>query len=62
MTVAVVVAVIGAAGTVLGAWIQGRSQRRAGGNIPSPEEQVVSGVPGRDVTSALSRDLPLDDC
>lgn len=62
MTVAVVVAVIGAAGTVLGAWIQGRSPRREGGNTPSSEEQVLFGVPGRDGASVPSRDLPLDDC
>jgi len=59
MTAVVIAAVIGAAGTVLGAWIQGRAQRRAGGNTPGQAEQAVSCAPGRDgAAAAPGRDLP----
>ncbi len=41
MTVAVVTAVIGAVGTVLAAWVQGRTQRGSGGNAPEPEKEAI---------------------
>ena len=41
MVVAVVTAVIGAAGTVLAAWIQGRAQRASGGNARGLEKEAI---------------------
>lgn len=41
MVVGVVTAVIGAAGAVLAAWIQGRAQRGSGGNAPRPEKEAI---------------------
>jgi hypothetical protein len=62
MTAVVLAAVIGAAGTVLGGWIQGRAQRRPGGNTPGQAEQAVSCAPGRDgAATAPGRGLPRDD-
>jgi hypothetical protein len=46
MAVAVVIAVIGAAGTVQAAWVQGRAQRGSGRNAPGPEEEAIPRLAG----------------
>jgi hypothetical protein len=60
VTVAVVTAVIGAAGTVLAAWVQGRAQRsaeRADRQAADPGEPV----PEAGTRAVTSRELLSDD-
>lgn len=60
VTVAVVTAVISAAGTVLAAWVQARAQRtakRAGRQAANPGEPV----PAAGTSTAAGRELRPDD-
>src|SRR5438128_9385737 len=59
-TVAVVTAVISAAGTVLAAWVQGRAQRSAS---PSGQQTADQGEPvsAAGTNTAAGRELPPDE-